>query len=78
MTPEEELGWLPIVAAPRAPRDEGHSFGPLVWVLLPYSTYEADIGWWCAHDGCFRYTGDDGPHDIQPTHFKPLDVPAVP
>jgi hypothetical protein len=61
-----------------APKD-----GARIYVLIPYDTdihsYEqcVDIGWWA--DGCFRFHGDDGPDDIQPTHWQPLpNLPASP
>ena len=27
-------------------------------------------------DGCFRFDGEDGPHDIQPTHWMPPTSPT--
>lgn len=44
-----------------------------------------DVGYWevrlhdsrvpsWAKGGCWRFKGDDGPYDIQPTHWKPLDT----
>ena len=68
-------GWRDIESAPRHPRDAGHSYGPLVWVLIPYTPPEADIGWWDRHAKCWRFTGDDGPDDIQPIKWAPLPAP---
>lgn len=55
--------------------DEGY------WEPLPPGT-GASIGmgipeWGVADGGCWRFDGDDGSFDIQPTHWKPLRDPAL-
>lgn len=68
-----QTGWRDISTAPKDGR-------PLL-ILIPYDTqihpYDqcVDIGWWA--DGCFRFHGDDGPDDLQPTHWQPLPLPPV-
>jgi hypothetical protein len=58
-----------------APRDE-----TLIRLLIPYdrTTFTekecTDIGFWSIEDKCFRFTGDDGPDDIQPTHWDEYNV----
>ena len=47
----------------------------VVKLLIPYSPSEPDIGYYCQKYKCFRFNGDDGPHDIQPTHWQPLPEP---
>lgn len=68
--------WRPIDTAPREPRSRGHSFGPLIYVLMPYHPKpDWDVGWWCTYHHCFRFTHDDGPGDMQPTAWAPLHGP---
>lgn len=49
----------------------------------PLGTYhKADIGmgipqWGADAGGCFRFDGDDGSFDIQPTHWRPTDTGSV-
>lgn len=75
------LYWKPIETAPREPRKRGHTRGPLIGLLIPYEPklfrYEdcQDVGYWCTFDKCFRFSGDDGPHDMQPTHWCELLMP---
>jgi len=60
--------WWPIEIAPRD--------GTEIKVLIPYNhdqfTEEQciDIGYWEEESKSFRFMGDDGPNDIQPTHWK--------
>jgi len=66
--------WRPISTAPRDGRQ--------VKLLIPYDREIAseeectDKGYWCRKDRCWRFTGDDGPDDIQPTHWMPLEPPS--
>jgi len=59
--------WQPIETAPR----DG---GPVV-LYIPYAPEKfsirdcMDLGYWSKRDNCWRFTGDDGPDDIQPTHW---------
>src|SRR6185312_16047375 len=70
-------GWQPIETAPRD--------GSRIQLLIPYNPYKfsdadcTDEGYWDAEAvwpyeprkvGCFRFSGDDGPFDIQPTHWR--------
>ncbi len=63
-------GWQPIESAPKD--------GGSVLLYIPYSPEKfppeecADVGRWNDEDGCFRFNGDDGPDDIQPTAWMPL------
>jgi hypothetical protein len=56
----------------RAPKD-----GTRVKLYIPYDRSKfteaecTDEGWWSAEDDCWRYDGDDGPDDIQPTMWRP-------
>lgn len=66
--------WRPIGTAPRD--------GTRVKLLIPYNrnTFSeaecTDQGSWCGDYRCFRFDGDDGPNDIQPTYWMPLhDAP---
>lgn len=65
--------WQPIETAPKD--------GTPIKLLIPYSPEifpESDCtdrGFWSAEDSCFRFDGDDGPDDIQPTHWMPLPEP---
>jgi hypothetical protein len=71
-------GWQPIETAPKQPRAAGWSRGPLVWLLIPYSPNpEPDVGWWSEGYDCFRFTGEDGPNDIQPIAWAPLAKPPA-
>jgi hypothetical protein len=65
--------WQPIETAPKD--------GRKMKLLIPYAPEmysEAectDVGRWdskSGENGCFRFDGDDGPDDIQPTHWAPL------
>jgi hypothetical protein len=70
--------WRPIETAPKD--------GTRVALWIPYTadTEEicADQGYWDADvethrrsyhiKGCWRFDGDDGPFDIQPTKWRPL------
>ena len=64
--------WQPIESAPRD--------GARISVLIPYDpeiyteSQRTDEGWWDPDDECFRFTGDDGPDDLQPTHWQPLPI----
>jgi hypothetical protein len=75
--------WKPISTAPRLPRSPGHGFGPLIGLFVPYNPARFsqekcwDVGYWCEHHKCFRFTGDDGPNDMQPTHWCEIDFPAI-
>lgn len=70
--------WKPIETGPRSPVEEGWSRGPLVWLLIPYTNPAADVGYWCLRSQCWRHVGDDGPDDIQPTHWQELPEPELP
>lgn len=72
--------WQPIETAPRD--------GTKIALLIPYKPHpEVDAGYWEPLEdsddpwipdwgkrdgGCFRFTGDDGAYDIQPTHWMPI------
>lgn len=62
--------WHPIETAPRD--------GMRIKLLIPYSRAHfseaecTDQGAWVDEERCFRFDGDDGPDDIQPTHWAPL------
>ena len=64
---EDNNRWQPIDTAPKD--------GTRIALLIPYDREkfsEADcttIGYW--NGECFRYHGDDGVDDIQPTHWRP-------
>lgn len=65
------LKWLPIETAPRD--------GTLVLLFVPYASNHTNeacttLGKWRNHgiSGCFRFRGDDGPDDMQPTYWAPL------
>lgn len=76
-TPHES--WIPI--DDDAPRD-----GMVVELLIPYSRTKfteiqcTDIGYFDRNvelpatisKGCWRFNGDDGAFDIQPSHWRPL------
>lgn len=64
---------------PFASNHDNTIMGPLLLLVIPYSPEaQATVGWWDAYHGCFRHIGDDGPHDIEPTHYQRLDLPGVP
>ncbi len=72
-SPTLMTGWRSIETAPK----DGRRFQ----LLIPYdrnifSEEECtDEGCWepdSGRRGCFRFDGDDGPDDIQPTHWRPL------
>lgn len=64
--------WRPIGEAPKDGKQ-------LLWLLIPYSApYEACVTAGFFANGCFRFFGDDGPEDIQPTHFCFCRFPAPP
>lgn len=45
------------------------------WVFLKFSQYEDwdnRLGYFSPREGCFRYEGDDGADDVQPTHWKKI------
>jgi hypothetical protein len=67
--------WQPILTGPKAPRAAGWTAGPLVYLLIPYDQPDWDVGFWDARERCWRFTGEDGPDDIQPTHWAPLPAP---
>jgi len=56
-----------------APKD-----GTWIQLLIPYDRSKfseidcTDEGQWDKDDHCFRFIGDDGADDIQPTHWRPL------
>lgn len=59
--------WWPIETAPKDMR---------ITLLIPYSPHLyseedcTDKGEWSEEHQCFRFDGDDGPNDIQPTHWR--------
>lgn len=63
--------WQPIKTAPKDRR---------IQLLIPYDRSKfseaecTDQGCWDPHAGCFRFDGDDGPGDIQPTHWREVDL----
>lgn len=69
--------WRPIATAPTEPFDR-FSDGPAVQVLIPYDVPVVSEGWWSHDDQCWRTTGDDGPGDIQPTHWLPFALSTPP
>lgn len=64
--------WRDISSAPRD--------GTRIKLLIPYcrKTFTeaecTDHGKWSVKFQCFRFDGDDGPNDIQPTHWMPDDT----
>jgi hypothetical protein len=56
--------------------DEGYWDAAAVdpYVYRPRGDGEVDLIYDPEHGehGCFRFEGDDGPFDIQPTHWRPL------
>lgn len=76
-------GWRDISTAPKD--------GTRIRLWIPYTAGTEDIcadeGYWDAEagvnhpripeKGCFRFDGDDGPFDIQPTHWQPMSAPPV-
>ena len=72
MSWKEDASWRPIETAPRD--------GSRIVLLIPYAREKfseaecTDEGCWDADDKCFRFDGDDGPDDIQPTHWRPAAV----
>lgn len=77
---KEDETWLPISSAPKD--------GMIIELLIPcnrdiFSEKQCtDVGYWdknagsghprLTENGCFRFNGDDGAFDIQPTHWRPL------
>jgi hypothetical protein len=65
--------WQPIGTAPKD--------GSRVRLFIPYlaEAWECeDTGVWKQDEGecgCWRFEGDDGPDDMQPTHWMPLSEP---
>ena len=68
----EDKSWQDISSSPRID-------GLRIRLLIPYDRDRfteaecTDEGCWSAKDGCYRFDGEDGPNDIQPTHWKPLN-----
>lgn len=60
-----------------APKD-----GTRVKLLIPYDRNRfteaecTDEGSWSDAEKCWRFDGDDGPDDIQPTHWRPIKSTA--
>ena len=70
-------GWQPIETAPKEPStNEWGNGGPYILLAIPFDPPATCQGWWCHKTNCWRYKGDDGPEDIQPTKWMPL--PAAP
>lgn len=80
MTWKQDASWQPIETAPR----DGTRIELLIpYTREKFSEAECtDYGYWDAEvessyvraeqqKGCFRFLGDDGPFDIQPTHWRP-------
>ena len=69
------MDWQPIETAPKD--------GTRVILLIPYDRERfsevecTDGGNWDADDNCWRYDGDDGPFDLQPTHWMTLPAPPM-
>lgn len=65
------MAWQLIETGPRD--------GRRVRLLIPYdraifSEAECiDHGHWSQEDECWRFDGDDGADDIQPTHWQPVN-----
>lgn len=92
MTWKEDVSWRPIETAPhdgtrvallipyarwkfseKQCTDEGY------WEPLP-PRLKAGMGvpqWGVDAGGCWRFDGDDGGFDIQPTHWRPTDTGSV-
>jgi hypothetical protein len=70
------MSWQPIETARKD--------GTWIKLLIPYNPEKyseadcTDEGCWDKQDICFRFVGDDGPDDIQPTHWMPLPAPPSP
>lgn len=78
--------WRTIESAPREPVStslqsdwfRGTPHGPVVLLAFAHEGYEewpAQIGWWSPRWECWRFLEDDGPDDVQPTHWMHLPVP---
>jgi len=76
--------WQPIATAPKNPVHEGWSVGPMVylkpswggWTVGQWVIYKPDPGGQTdVPVGCWRFVGDDGPHDEEPTHWMPIPSP---
>lgn len=65
--------WQPIETAPKEPRAPGWAAGPLIYLKPTWGGW--DVGYWSISENCFRFCGDDGPDDEQPTHWQPLPEP---
>jgi hypothetical protein len=70
--------WRDISTAPKHRAEPGARVSKMLWLLIPYNKPQADIGYWDFHAKCWRFMGDDGPQDIQPTHWHELVYPEVP
>lgn len=78
----EDASWRPIATAPR----DGSRIALLIPYSRDKFTEAqcTDAGYWQPDNskyapawarkagGFFHFDGDDGPHDIQPTHWRPL------
>lgn len=72
--------WQPIITAPREPIRINHindflpdRLGPLILMSIPFSPEPSvTVGFWCPEHQCWRHLNDDGPNDIEPTHWKPF------
>ena len=76
--PPSSRPWYTMESAPRD--------GSRIELWIPYTKGTedvcADVGYWDAEagaghpripeKGCFRFDGDDGPFDIQPSAWRPL------
>ena len=63
--------WQDIETAPRIA-------GKRIIVHIAYDEPDVTLGWWDAGSECWRNLGDDGPGDMQPTHWMPLPEPPRP
>lgn len=56
--------WRPIETAPRD--------GTRVRLQVQFERIFVTQGRWSSRQGCWRYDGDDGPGDNQPTHWRSI------
>jgi hypothetical protein len=90
---EDDMEWRPIETAPKRPlrasRQSDHfptrngeiiKHGPIIIVAFGYKGFEkwkSDVGYWSDYYKCWRFLEDDGPNDVQPTHWMPLPEPPL-
>lgn len=76
--------WQPIESAPKGPLRvspvsewfKGRQHGPVIIVGFAQAPkFSASVGWWEPRSKSWRLLDDDGPNDIQPTHWMPVLEP---